>query len=87
MKTNQRSFFLVRGQVRFTDGLPAAAYVVSAFTRGLREPKPLGDASTDDQGRYEIRCSLEQVERGGRARAERYVVGGTWGAGAKRFEL
>jgi hypothetical protein len=55
--------FLVRGQVHFAEGLPAVNYVLTVFARGLREPKPLGHASTDGEGRYEIHCSPEQFER------------------------
>ncbi len=56
---------LVRGQVRYEDGLPLAGLKVQAFDKHLRKEQLLSEATTDAEGRYEIYYSVEELRRKG----------------------
>lgn len=62
--------FTVRGQVRQADGKPLPGVSVSAFDRDLRSEQPLGNATTDAEGRYEIHYTAEQFRRAEKAAAD-----------------
>jgi hypothetical protein len=49
--------FVVAGLVRDADGVPLVGVLVRAVDRDLRSEQALGEATTDAQGRYEIRYS------------------------------
>ena len=55
--------FLVRGRITHGDGEPFAGTLVRAFDRDMRTEELLGDATTDRDGRYEIRYSSAQFGR------------------------
>ncbi len=57
---------LVRGQVRYEDGLPIAGLKVQAFDRRLRQELTLGETTTDADGRYAIYYSVQELRRTGR---------------------
>jgi hypothetical protein len=57
--------YIVRGQVRWSNGSPFVGGLVRALEKDLRHEQLLGEARTDESGRYEIQYSPE------RARAER----------------
>jgi peptidoglycan hydrolase-like protein with peptidoglycan-binding domain len=69
----QQPIFVVRGQVRYADGRPAAGQQVRAFDRDLRSEEPLGEAITDDSGRYEITYTAEQFSRAEKGSADLIV--------------
>ena len=51
---------LVRGQVRYRDGLPIGDLTVRLARKRLREEERIGEAATDATGRYEITYSFEE---------------------------
>ena len=58
----------IRGRVTRSDGEPAAGVVLRAYDRDLRGETLLGEAKTDNEGRYEVRYTPESFaadERGG----------------------
>jgi peptidoglycan hydrolase-like protein with peptidoglycan-binding domain len=65
---------IVRGQVVQVDGRPVAAGRVRAFDRDLRSEEPLGDATTDEQGRYELHYSAQQFQCDEKGSADLRVV-------------
>ncbi len=52
--------FTVQGQVLYANGNGLVRGIVRAFDQGLRSDKLLGEATTDDAGRYQISFSSEQ---------------------------
>lgn len=65
--------FLVRGRVTHPDGQPLANVKVLAFDRDLRREQWLGEAATDNAGRYEIRYLAEQFRRAEKRSADLVV--------------
>lgn len=66
--------FIVRGCVLWPDGSAVAGATVQAFDRGLlKERHPLGERSTDDQGRYHITYTPEQLRERNKTRADLIV--------------
>lgn len=55
--------FVVSGTVREANGRPVAGVIVRAFDRDLRSEEPLGNATADSQGNYEIHYGPEQFRR------------------------
>jgi hypothetical protein len=53
----------VKGTVRFADGLPGFALLVSAFDRDLRSAQKLGESHTDSQGAYRIEYHASQFQK------------------------
>jgi hypothetical protein len=56
---------LVRGQVRYEDGLPIAGLKMKVFDQHLRKEVLLGEATTDADGRFEVYYSVEALRRKG----------------------
>ncbi len=54
---------IVRGHVVYKDGLLIEGVTVRAYNRDLRHEDFLGEAVTDQEGRYEIRYSAQQFSR------------------------
>jgi hypothetical protein len=71
MDTSQT--FVVRGQVRYSDGKPFVGVQVRAVDRDLRREQPLGQQTTDDGGRYEIRYQATAFSRAEKASADLVV--------------
>jgi peptidoglycan hydrolase-like protein with peptidoglycan-binding domain len=68
--------FIVRGQVRETDGTAVAGNIVRAFDKdlpSLRGEEELGKATTDKDGRYEITYTAEQFRRAEKKTADLIV--------------
>src|SRR6185503_4365119 len=66
--------FIVRGQVRTSDGIPAAEVVVRAFDQDMRsEPQLLDEARTNSSGNYEIRYTAEKFKRAEKGSADLVV--------------
>ncbi|MCB2190550.1 MAG: peptidoglycan-binding protein [Deltaproteobacteria bacterium] len=55
--------FLVRGEVRYRDGLPIPGVKVRAFDKELRTEKLLGSTTSNAEGIYEIWYGEEQLSR------------------------
>src|ERR1044072_4950186 len=55
--------FVVRGQVRHSEGSILAAKIVRAYDCDLRAEELLGERKTDPHGRYEIQYSPNQFSR------------------------
>lgn len=53
--------YVVRGQVKTSDGQPIAGSIVQVFDRDLRREQPLDEVVTDADGKYEIRYSPQQL--------------------------
>ena len=66
--------FVVRGHVRKTDGSPLIRAVVMAFDKDLRDEEQVGEAVTDESGRYEIAYTAAQFRRAEKQSAD-LVVG------------
>ena len=58
---------LVRGQVRYEEGLPIEGLDVEAVHKLLRSEEPLGTAKTDANGQYEIYYSVEELRKKGQS--------------------
>lgn len=68
------SSFIVHGLVRHPDGKPVTDVVVAAFDRDLRSEERLGDiATTDAEGRYEIKYAAGQFSRAEKKTADLVV--------------
>jgi hypothetical protein len=65
--------FVVRGTVREANGKPVAGVNVRAFDRDLRSEEPLGNATADSQGSYEIHYGPEQFRRADKESADLIV--------------
>jgi len=65
--------FVVRGQVRRADFSLFAGAVVRASDKDLRGEEPLGQAITDQEGRYEINYTAEQFRRAEKGTADLIV--------------
>lgn len=68
--------FIVRGQVRQSDGTAIAGNTVRAFDKdlpSLRSEEELGKATTDKEGRYEITYTAEQFRRAEKKTADLIV--------------
>jgi hypothetical protein len=63
----------VAGRVRRPERTPVIAASVLAFDRDLGDGEPLGAATTDVQGRYEIRYGVERLRAFGKDRADLFV--------------
>ncbi|MEU5323661.1 neuraminidase-like domain-containing protein [Streptomyces sp. NPDC021056] len=63
----------VVGTVRRPDRSPLAVAAVLAFDRDLGDGEPLGRATTDDQGRYELRYGVERLRVYGKDSADLIV--------------
>lgn len=55
--------FVVRGQIRQTDGSLLVGAIVRAFDRDLRSEQLLGETTTDKDGRYEITYTANKFRR------------------------
>jgi hypothetical protein len=55
--------FVVRGQIRQTDGSLLVGGIVRAFDKDLRSEQLLGEATTDKDGRYEITYTATKFQR------------------------
>ncbi|MDP9350370.1 MAG: peptidoglycan-binding protein, partial [Chloroflexota bacterium] len=65
---------LTQGVVRHQDGSPVSSLSVQAFDLALRQDDlHLGDATTDEQGRYEIGYTSEQISPRGKSQADLVV--------------
>ncbi|MPZ29475.1 MAG: hypothetical protein GEV13_00500 [Rhodospirillales bacterium] len=53
---------VVLGSVRREDGSPLARAVVRAVDKGIRRDAPLGEARTNEEGRYEIRYPARESD-------------------------
>ncbi len=58
-----REEYIVRGEVLEPDGEPLTQRRIQLFQKHLRVERRLGSASTDDEGRYEIRYPVPEIER------------------------
>jgi hypothetical protein len=65
--------FVVKGQVRETDGTPIAGVAVQAYDQDLRLDTLLGQAQTNQQGAYSISYQPSQFKRPGKTSADLYV--------------
>jgi hypothetical protein len=66
--------FVVRGQVRFSDGTPTAGAAVRAYDRDVRRAELLGKpVTTDENGRYEIYYMASDFARAEKSRADLHV--------------
>jgi hypothetical protein len=65
--------FVVKGQVRHSDGSPLPGLIVSAVDVDLRGEEPLGTATTDQQGQYQITYTAAQFARAEKATADLVV--------------
>lgn len=59
----ERQPFTVRGQVHQADGSPLVGGIVRAFDKDMRNEEPLGEATTDNDGHYEIQYTADQFRR------------------------
>src|SRR5262245_48300495 len=64
--------FVVGGHVR-ADGNPVVGVRIRAFDKALRRDQPLGETTTNDEGRYDIHYSTEQLPPGTRRHANVFV--------------
>ena len=64
--------FVVRGQVR-QDGHPLSGILIAAVDKDLRSEELLGQAMTDEQGRYEIAYTAAQFSRAEKGSADLIV--------------
>lgn len=55
--------FLVRGQVKYRNGLPLVGIKVRAFNKDLRSEDLLGETQTDSYGNFEIWYAQQQFRR------------------------
>lgn len=62
--------FVVEGEVVEPDGTPLPNYPVRAFDRALCNWRLLGEARTDDRGRYRIAYDPARLEAWGKTRAD-----------------
>lgn len=65
--------FRVEGQVRWFNGPPASGVKVRAFDKDLRSEEEIGEASTDREGKYQIRYLATQFRRTERESADLIV--------------
>lgn len=65
--------FVVRGAVALPGGKPAAGYRVRAEDRDLRRQELLGEAVTDDEGRYEIAYQPARFGKDEKGRADLHL--------------
>ncbi|MCB9102284.1 MAG: hypothetical protein H6632_22290 [Anaerolineales bacterium] len=65
--------FVVRGQINYEAGSPAAGVDVRAFDRDLRREELLGQTRTDRAGRYEIRYGPKNFIRAERGHADVFI--------------
>lgn len=65
--------FVVKGQVRQTDGRPFTAGTVQVFDKDLRSEELLGESTLDAAGFYEVRYSPEQFRRAEKQAADLIV--------------
>jgi len=65
--------FIVQGQVRRADGSVLASAPVLAVDKDLRHEEPLGDALTDNCGRYKIIYTADQIRRAEKGSADLIV--------------
>lgn len=70
---DQPAKFVVKGQIRQTDGSPLAGVPVRAFDKDLRREELLGEAVADKYGRYEIMYTAEQFHRAEKKNADLYI--------------
>jgi hypothetical protein len=63
----------VTGSVRRPDGTPVLAVAVLAFDRDLGDGEPLGRATTDGEGRYDLRYGAERLRAFGKDNADLVV--------------
>src|SRR5262249_46474636 len=66
--------FAVQAQAQYTNGRPAAGMKVRAFDRDLRSEEKLGEVTTDEQGRYEIKYTAAQFSRDEKGSADLRVA-------------
>ena len=65
--------FIVRGQVRWTDGKPFTAAAIQAVDRDLRGEQAIGQTTTDSDGLYQISYTSAQFSRAEKASADLVV--------------
>ena len=73
VELDEQPSYVVKGSVRFADGLPAAGYLVIAVDRDLRTEQELGSYTTDRQGLYQIRYSPQEFRRAEKGQADLQV--------------
>ncbi len=66
--------FLVRGQVRDAADRPVPGILVRVFDKDMRTEEFLGEAKTDDQGRYQVPYTAKQFARAEKGTADLRVV-------------
>ena len=68
--SNGNAPYVVEGEVVQPDGTPLQDYPVRAFDRALGDWRLLGEARTNDVGRYSISYDPEQLKAWGKTRAD-----------------